>query len=121
VDTKPYSFPLAVGNSILAIIAGSDTTATVLSNIFFYLLSNPESYARLQAEVDEAFPRGSKEPNNAPTLANMVYLNAVMCVDPIIYIYSNKLLILVHQQRSSSPVASCAHISPESSGDREWQ
>ncbi|KAJ7266575.1 cytochrome P450 [Mycena rebaudengoi] len=78
VDTKPYPFPLAVGNSILAIIAGSDTTATVLSNIFFYLLSNPESYGRLQAEVDEAFPRGSKEPNNAPTLANMVYLNAVI-------------------------------------------
>ncbi|KAJ7266574.1 cytochrome P450 [Mycena rebaudengoi] len=77
-DTEPYPFSRAVANSRVANIAGSDTTATVLSNILFYLLSNPESYARLQAEVDEAFPRGSEEPNNSATLANMAYLNAVI-------------------------------------------
>jgi len=43
---------------VLAIVAGSDTTAGVLSNMFFYLLKNPEAYRRLQAEVDKFYPQG---------------------------------------------------------------
>jgi cytochrome P450 len=67
-------------DSVLVIIAGADTTATVLSNAAFYLLSNPKAYKLLQAEVDETFPRGpgNKEPNDAALLLNMPYLNAVM-------------------------------------------
>jgi cytochrome P450 len=67
-------------DSVLAIVAGADTTATVLSNAFFYLLSHPQAYKLLQAEVDENFPRGpgTKEPNDAEMLLNMPYLNAVM-------------------------------------------
>jgi cytochrome P450 len=67
-------------DSALGIIAGSDTTATVLSNAAFYLLSHPQAYKLLQAEVDETFPRGpgTKEPNDAALLSNMSYLNAVM-------------------------------------------
>ncbi|KAJ7086454.1 cytochrome P450 [Mycena belliarum] len=75
-----YPFPLAVANSVVAIIAGADTTATVLSNAFFNLLSHPQSYKLLQAEVDEFFPRGpgTKEPTDASLLSNMPYLNAVI-------------------------------------------
>ncbi|KAJ6526246.1 cytochrome P450 [Mycena vulgaris] len=64
---EPYPFPLMITNAILAIVAGADTTATVLSNALFYLLSHPESYKRLQAEVDENFPRGhgTKDPTDA--------------------------------------------------------
>ncbi|KAJ6543634.1 cytochrome P450 [Mycena vulgaris] len=75
---EPYPFPLVVSNAVLAIIAGSDTSATVLSNTLFFLLSHPESYKRLQLEIDEAFPVGTKEPTDAATLSSLPYLNAVI-------------------------------------------
>ena len=62
----------------LAIVAGSDTTSTTLSGIFFYLLTNPEYYARLREEVDAYFPPGEGEPFDGTRLAEMKYLNAVM-------------------------------------------
>ena len=37
----------------LAIIAGSDTISSAISNLFYLLLTNPEKYKRLQAEIDE--------------------------------------------------------------------
>jgi cytochrome P450 len=80
VDADPYPFPLAISNAVLAIIAGSDTSATVLSNTFFFLLSHPEVYKRLQLELDKVFPPGSKEPTDAAILSSLPYLNAVMYV-----------------------------------------
>ncbi|KAJ7146770.1 cytochrome P450 [Mycena epipterygia] len=77
VNAEPYPFPLVVSNSLLAIIAGSDTSATAISNTFFFLLSHPESYKRLQMELDEAFPPGTKEPSDAAKLSSLPYLNAV--------------------------------------------
>ncbi|KAJ7255067.1 cytochrome P450 [Mycena haematopus] len=75
---EPYPFPLMVSNSLLAIVAGSDTSSTVMANTFFFLLSHPESYKRLQSELDESFPRGDKEPTDAAVLASLPYLNAVI-------------------------------------------
>ncbi|KAJ7097746.1 cytochrome P450 [Mycena belliarum] len=77
-DAAPYPFPLVVSNAVLAIIAGSDTSATVLTNTFFLLLAHPGSYRRLQAELDGAFPVGGKEPTDAAVLAGLPYLNAVI-------------------------------------------
>ncbi|KAJ7157762.1 cytochrome P450 [Mycena filopes] len=76
VDADPYPFPLAVSNAVLAIIAGSDTTSTVLSNTFYFLLTHPESYKRLRLELDQAFP--DKEPIDAALLSSLPYLNAVI-------------------------------------------
>lgn len=67
-----------LADGLLAVIAGSDTTLTVLSGIFFYLLSNPPCYRLVQEEIDEAFPRGEGDPCDATKLADMPYLNAVM-------------------------------------------
>ncbi|KAK7042168.1 cytochrome P450 [Favolaschia claudopus] len=77
-DSATYPFPLVVSNAVLAIVAGSDTSATVLSNTFFFLLTHPASYKRLQLEIDQAFPLGSKEPTDPALLANLPYLNAVI-------------------------------------------
>jgi len=58
----------------LAIIAGSDTTSSVLAAIFYYLLLNPEAYKRLQGEVDSAFASG-EEPLDVLKLSQMEWLN----------------------------------------------
>ncbi|KAJ6457611.1 cytochrome P450 [Mycena sanguinolenta] len=77
-DDKPMPLPLVVSNALLAIIAGADTSATVLSNTFFLLLSHPESYERLQSEIDSVFPLGGKEPTDTALLSSLPYLNAVI-------------------------------------------
>ncbi|KAJ7784202.1 cytochrome P450 [Mycena metata] len=78
-DAEPYPFPLAVSNAVLAIVAGSDTTSTVLSNTFYFLLTHPESYKRLQSELDEVFPpKSGKERIDATVLLGLPYLNAVI-------------------------------------------
>lgn len=67
-----------ISDGALAMIAGSDTTSTVLSSLFSLLLRNPKEYARLQKEVDEAFPPGEGDPFDTTKLAEMPFLNAVM-------------------------------------------
>ncbi|RPD82303.1 high nitrogen upregulated cytochrome P450 monooxygenase 2 [Lentinus tigrinus ALCF2SS1-7] len=61
----------------LAIVAGSDTTSSVLSNVFYCLLTHPEAYARLRAEVDSYYPAG-EDAFNTKHHADMPYLNAVI-------------------------------------------
>ena len=63
----------------LAIIAGSDTTSSVLTALLYYLLLNPEVYNRLQEEIDSTFTNG-EEPLDAAKLSHMVWLNGCMWV-----------------------------------------
>ena len=75
--------PLTViSDSALAIIAGSDTTASTLGNIVYCLLANRDAYKRLQAEVDACYPAGedSLDPRHLPKMA---YLDAVMYAIPL--------------------------------------
>ena len=62
---------------MLALIAGSDTTATVLAHIFWCLLTHPEAYKRLQAEVDK-FYSSSEDSLDPKHIPDMQYLEAVM-------------------------------------------
>ena len=68
---------IVTSDAVLAIVAGSDTTATTLANVFFYLMSNPEAYKRLQAEVDKYYPPG-EDPLDPKYHTQMTYLDAVM-------------------------------------------
>ncbi|KAI9466330.1 high nitrogen upregulated cytochrome P450 monooxygenase 2 [Lactarius psammicola] len=61
-------------DGMLAIIAGSDTSSSVLTATLYYLIRNPLAYERLQAEVDGAFP-GGEEPLNVTKLCQMEWLN----------------------------------------------
>ena len=62
------------------IVAGSDTTSTTLSGLFYYLLSSPHNYRRLQKEIDAAFPPGEGDPFDTLKLSELPFLNAVMYV-----------------------------------------
>ena len=65
-------------DGILAIIAGSDTTSSVLGGIFLNLLSHRDVYDRLRLEIDSAFPPGESDVFDAAKLGAMPLLNAVM-------------------------------------------
>ncbi|KAL5529837.1 hypothetical protein ACEPAF_6094 [Sanghuangporus sanghuang] len=65
-------------NCKVAIVAGSDTTATTISNMFYYLMTNKEVLARLRNELDEAFPPGDGEPFDFVKLSELKILNAVI-------------------------------------------
>jgi cytochrome P450 len=54
----------------LAIIAGSDTTSSVLTALLYYLLLNPEAYEHLQEEVDSPFTSG-EEPLDTAKFSHM--------------------------------------------------
>ncbi|KAL5514555.1 hypothetical protein ACEPAG_1871 [Sanghuangporus baumii] len=68
----------SMNDIIIAIAAGADTTSTVLSGLFFYLLSDPPALDRLKEEVDSEFPVTEGESFDAVKLARMPYLNAVI-------------------------------------------
>ncbi|EAA58076.1 hypothetical protein AN6101.2 [Aspergillus nidulans FGSC A4] len=48
-------------DSRAVIVAGSETTATTLASILYFLCKNPEILAKLQLLLDEAMPGGSSE------------------------------------------------------------
>ena len=66
-----------VDDGILAIIAGADTTSIALTSITYCLLTHPDVYERLQAEIDKFYPAGENalSPKHH---RDMPYLTAVM-------------------------------------------
>jgi cytochrome P450 len=64
-------------DGFLAVVAGSDTTSSVLTAAFYYLLIHPEAYKRLQEEIDSTFS-GEEEPLAALRLSYMEWLNGCM-------------------------------------------
>lgn len=74
-DEKGMSPSEIVENANVMIIAGSETTATQLSGTTFYLLTNPDKYAKLVAEIRSAF--SSEEDITLLTVNNLEYMNAV--------------------------------------------
>lgn len=81
-QTGERGFPLdeLYGECESLIIAGSDTTAVVLSALFFYLARRPAAQARLAREIDAAFPGGdaTAEIRAGPALHACRYLRAVV-------------------------------------------
>lgn len=67
----------------MAIVAGSDTTATTLTAMWHLLLRNPEIMQRLEEEVDSHFnevtdPWGE---DAVQKMSTMMWLNSIMSVN----------------------------------------
>jgi cytochrome P450 len=56
--------------------AGADATRTVLSSLFYYLLSNKEKLDKLREEVNRFYPRGKKI--SSEHFREMSYLDACL-------------------------------------------
>lgn len=64
-------------DGLLAVVAGSDTTATTLSSVIYFLLLNTEKFKRLRREIDNYFPPG-EGPMDPTQMVGMPYLNGCM-------------------------------------------
>ncbi|KAJ3554506.1 hypothetical protein NM688_g3073 [Phlebia brevispora] len=69
----------------LAIIAGSDTAATTLAHLWYFLLTNPLCFKLLRKEVDETFPHGEDAASDLAKQSAMPYLNA--CINETLRLY----------------------------------
>jgi cytochrome P450 len=75
LEPEKPSRPTVTSDGVLAVIAGSDTTATSLAVLWHYLMLNPTAYKRLQEEIDGYFPP-DEEPLDYAKMARMPFLNA---------------------------------------------
>ncbi|OBZ68976.1 hypothetical protein A0H81_11349 [Grifola frondosa] len=77
VESSPPSLDALICDGNLVILAGADTTSSVLTNLFFCLLTNRDAYDRLQSEVDTHYPPG-EDALATKYHADMPFLNAVI-------------------------------------------
>ncbi|KAL0068197.1 hypothetical protein AAF712_004857 [Marasmius tenuissimus] len=74
-QAKPTPTVVA-SDSVLAIIAGSDTTAASMSNFIWCILAHPEAYKRVREEVDKEFPQGTDPLLDTSRYGGMKFMNA---------------------------------------------
>ncbi|RYP00465.1 hypothetical protein DL766_004697 [Monosporascus sp. MC13-8B] len=67
-----------LSETVLQIIAGSDTTASALRGIMLYLLSHPRVYLKLQTEIDAAVRKGYPGIIPDSEVRKLRYLQAVI-------------------------------------------
>ncbi|CAA9965759.1 Cytochrome p450 3a17 [Pyrenophora teres f. maculata] len=82
-DEKGMSHQEILGNSEALIIAGSETTASALSGLAYYITTNPQALERLQQEIRTAFST-EKEITMLST-AHLKYLTA--CIEEALRVY----------------------------------
>ncbi|KAM7212208.1 cytochrome P450 [Rhypophila decipiens] len=66
------------GDTRLTIVGGSDTTASTLTFIFYYLAKYPEQVAKLRAEFDPLLAASAKDHLDPKDVAKAVHLNGVI-------------------------------------------
>ncbi|KXS10591.1 cytochrome P450 [Gonapodya prolifera JEL478] len=58
--------------------AGSDTTGATMAWVLYFLLRNPETLVKIQAELDAAFPDGMAKPMSLGQINALPFLSAVI-------------------------------------------
>ena len=71
--------PLAnvVADGALAVIAGADTTASALTALVYFILSDTAAYHKLRNEVDTVYPAGS-DATDVTLHDRLVWMDACM-------------------------------------------
>jgi cytochrome P450 len=82
-DEKGMSHAEVLGNAEALIVAGSETTATALSGLTYYITTNPQALKRLQDEVRTAF--SSEDEITMGSTAHLTYLHA--CIEEVLRVY----------------------------------
>ena len=101
-DKEPPPFRHLVDDGILAIVAGTDTTTSAITSLFFLLMTHPDRYAKLQGEIDKYYPRG-EDAADTKHHRHMPYLHAVMSVHrPLLNLTLRARLADVHVPYSSA-------------------
>ncbi|KAK1995931.1 cytochrome P450 monooxygenase [Colletotrichum falcatum] len=72
----PLSFEKLVANSELLVVAGSETTATLLSGAIYFLTTNPQTLTKLTEEVRSEY--ANEADIDLVNTQNLAYLNAVI-------------------------------------------
>ncbi|TFK79033.1 high nitrogen upregulated cytochrome P450 monooxygenase 2 [Polyporus arcularius HHB13444] len=76
-DRSPPAIAELADDGILTVVAGSDTASMTMTNVFYCLLTHPEAYAKLQAEIDKFYPAGEPA-SETKHHRDMHYLHAVI-------------------------------------------
>lgn len=70
-------------NSDVFMVAGTETTGTLVSGLTYYLLTNPEKLSRFVSELRDAIP--SEDEISIQNLQNLKYMNA--CIEEGLRLY----------------------------------
>ena len=70
------TIPDLVANANLMVIAGSETTATILSGAIYFLLTHQKCYDKLKDEVRTSF--GSADDINIAAISRLEYINGIV-------------------------------------------
>ena len=73
-EKEEIPFEIVVNDGDLVVVAGTDTTKSVLCSLFFYLLCNLEKLAELRREIDHFYPSGDAV--SSKHFQEMSYLDA---------------------------------------------
>ncbi|KAI0347604.1 cytochrome P450 [Trametopsis cervina] len=94
------------GDAMLAVIAGSDTTATALSHLWYFLLKNPQYYERLRAEVL------SEAEGDFKAQVELPFLNA--CINESLRLYPPVISGVQRRvDKGTGEKIICNHVVPE--------
>ncbi|KAL0060063.1 hypothetical protein AAF712_013139 [Marasmius tenuissimus] len=77
--TKP-SPQVVIADSILAIVAGSDTTSTALANFFWCIMAHPSAYKRVRDEIGRVFPPGTDSLLDTSRYENLKFTKACLFI-----------------------------------------
>jgi cytochrome P450 len=93
--------------AMILVVAGSESTASTLVAITYHMLSEPESLARLKAELQSVMPTATEFPADPAALDGLPYLNAV--IQEAIRLYPGA----THRQDRVAPDEDLVYESPD--------
>lgn len=76
IGPEGLNFEEIVAQGILLLIAGSETTATLLSGMLYYLVTNPSKLTRLTNEIRSSF--NTEQEIDVRRVFNLPYLHGVL-------------------------------------------